>query len=119
MSGLDKPVAIHPRNHVRKIHSQEIYPMNKIARITTSALALLVLLCLTSKAMAGESITEAKVNQITRGVTSEEDLVRAFGPPTTKTDCPPGQVTLDWFYVSPISAQNYIPILVRLSAEQM
>jgi hypothetical protein len=60
--------------------------------------------------MAGESITEAKVNQITRGLTSEEDLVRAFGPPTTKTECPPGQVTLDWFYVSPISAQNYIPI---------
>lgn len=84
--------------------------MNKTPQITNSALALLLLLCLTSKAMAGELITQAKVDQITRGLTTEEDLVRAFGPPTTKTVCPPGEVTLDWFYASPISAQNYIPI---------
>jgi outer membrane protein assembly factor BamE (lipoprotein component of BamABCDE complex) len=84
--------------------------MNKTPQITNSALALLALLCLTSNAMAGELITQAKVNQITRGLTTEEDLVRAFGPPTTKTVCPPGQVTLDWFYASPISAQNYIPV---------
>ena len=83
--------------------------MNKTPQIINSALALLLLLCLTSKAMAGELITQAKVDQITRGLTTEEDLVRAFGPPTTKTVCPPGEVTLDWFYASPISAQNYIP----------
>ena len=67
------------------------------------------ILCLTTKAMAGQSITQVKVNQITRGLTTEEDLIRAFGPAATKTVCPPGQVTLDWFYASPISAQNYIP----------
>lgn len=61
--------------------------------------------------MAGKSITQAKVNQITPGLTTEDDLVRAFGPPTTKTVCPPGEVTLDWFYASPISAQNYIPVI--------
>ena len=70
-----------------------------------------MLVCLTSNAMAGKSITQAKVNQIRPGLTTEEDLVRAFGPPTTKTVCPPGEITLDWFYVSPISAQNYIPVI--------
>ena len=74
-------------------------------------LALFMPLCLTSKAMAGRSINQTKVNQITPGVTTEEDLVRAFGPPTTKTVCPPGETTLDWFYTSPISAQNYIPVI--------
>jgi outer membrane protein assembly factor BamE (lipoprotein component of BamABCDE complex) len=61
--------------------------------------------------MAGRSITQQKVNQIRPGWTTEEDLVRAFGPPDTKTVCPPGEMTLDWFYVSPISAQNYIPVV--------
>jgi outer membrane protein assembly factor BamE (lipoprotein component of BamABCDE complex) len=85
--------------------------MNKTAQITNSVLALLVSLFLANKALAGQSITQAKVNQITPGLTTEEDLFRAFGAPTTKTVCPPGQVTLDWFYVSPISAQNYIPFI--------
>ena len=70
-----------------------------------------MLLTLTSTAMAGKSITQAKINQITPGLTTEEDLVHAFGKPTTKTVCPPGHVTLDWFYASPIGAQNYIPII--------
>jgi len=85
--------------------------MKKTAQITNLALALIVLVCLTSTAMAGESITQAKVDQITPGLTTEEDLFRAFGPPDTKTVCPPGEVTLDWFYASPISAQNYIPFI--------
>jgi hypothetical protein len=85
--------------------------MNKTAQIINSVLALVMLACLTSQAMAGKSITQVKVNQITPGVTTEEDLVRAFGPPTTRTICPPGEVTLDWFYTSPISAQNYIPVI--------
>src|SRR5262249_29030240 len=88
-----------------------IHPMNKTAQIINSVLALAMLACLTSQAMGGKSITQVKVNQITPGVTTEEDLVRAFGPPTTKTVCPPGETTLDWFYTSPISAQNYIPVI--------
>ena len=70
-----------------------------------------MLACLTSQAIAGRSITQTKVSQITPGLTTEEDLVRAFGPPTTRAICPPGEVTLDWFYISPISAQNYIPVI--------
>ena len=85
--------------------------MNKTAQSINSIVALVMLVCLTSTAMAGKSITQAKVNQITPGFTTEEDLVRAFGPPTTRTICPPGETTLDWFYTSPISAQNYIPII--------
>lgn len=85
--------------------------MNKTTQITNLALPVFALVCLMSTAMAGESITQAKVNQITPGLTTEEDLFRAFGPPDTKTVCPPGQVTLDWFYASPISAQNYIPFI--------
>ena len=85
--------------------------MNKIAQIIKSILALVMLATLASTATAGRSVTQAKVNQITPGVTTEEDLVRAFGPPTTKTVCPPGEVTLDWFWASPIAAQNYIPVI--------
>ena len=85
--------------------------MNKTAQIINSLLALVMLAALTSQAMAGKSITHQKINQITPGQTTEEDLVRAFGPPATKTVCPPEEMTLDWVYVSPISAQNYIPII--------
>ncbi|HEU0207872.1 MAG TPA: hypothetical protein VFQ78_02735 [Candidatus Udaeobacter sp.] len=85
--------------------------MNKTAQIIQSLLVLVMLVSLTSNATAGKSITQEKVNQIRPGVTTEEDLVRAFGPPTTKTVCPPGEMTLDWFYASPISAQNYIPVI--------
>ena len=74
-------------------------------------LALVMLAGITSRAMAGKSITHEKISQITPGQTTEEDLVRAFGLPATKTVCPPEEMTLDWFYVSPISAQNYIPII--------
>jgi outer membrane protein assembly factor BamE (lipoprotein component of BamABCDE complex) len=85
--------------------------MNKTAQIINSLLALVMLACLTSQAMAGHSITQEKVNQIRTGQTTEEDLVRAFGPPATRTVCPPEEMTLDWFYSSPISAQNYLPII--------
>src|SRR6266699_3584112 len=85
--------------------------MNKTAQTINSMLAVVVLTCLTSNAMAGRAINQTKVNQITPGLTTEEDLVRAFGLPATKTVCPPGETTLDWFYASPISAQNYIPII--------
>src|SRR5215467_12039562 len=85
--------------------------MNKTAQIINPILVLVILACLTSNAMAGRSINQVKVNQITPGLTTEEDLVHFFGPPTTKTVCPPGETTLDWFYVRPISAQNYIPVI--------
>jgi outer membrane protein assembly factor BamE (lipoprotein component of BamABCDE complex) len=85
--------------------------MNKTAQTINSLLALIMLVCLTSNATAGKSITQEKVNQIRPGLTTEDDLVRAFGPPATKTVCPPGEITLDWFYASPISAQNYIPVI--------
>jgi outer membrane protein assembly factor BamE (lipoprotein component of BamABCDE complex) len=97
--------------NVGKTLSQAIHPMNKTAQIINSILALVMLACLTSHAMAGHSITQEKINQIRPGWTTEEDLVRAFGPPTTKTVCPPGEIALDWFYASPISAQNYIPVI--------
>ena len=70
-----------------------------------------MLTCLTSHATAGRAITQGKLNQIRPGQTTEEDLVRAFGRPATRTVCPPEEMTLDWFYVRPISAQNYIPIV--------
>jgi outer membrane protein assembly factor BamE (lipoprotein component of BamABCDE complex) len=94
-----------------KFYSQAIHPMNKPAQIINSLLAVVMLTCLTNNVIAGRSINQAKVNQITPGLTTEEDLVRFFGPPTTKTVCPPGETTLDWFYVRPISAQNYIPVI--------
>jgi outer membrane protein assembly factor BamE (lipoprotein component of BamABCDE complex) len=94
-----------------KLVSQAIHPMNKKGQTINSILAFVALACITSYATAGESITQEKINQIRPGQTTEEDLVRAFGLPATKTVCPPGETTLDWFYASPISAQNYIPII--------
>ncbi len=85
--------------------------MNKTSQTIKSILALLTLVCLTNYATAGQSITQEKINQIRPGLTTEEDLVRTFGPPATRTVCPPGETSLDWFYASPISAQNYIPIV--------
>ena len=85
--------------------------MNKKAQTISSILALVTVACLTSHAVADQSITQTKVNQIRPGQTTEEDLVRAFGSPATRTVCPPEETTLDWFYVSPISPQNYIPVI--------
>jgi outer membrane protein assembly factor BamE (lipoprotein component of BamABCDE complex) len=85
--------------------------MNKTALTINSILALVMLACLTSQATAGHAITQAKISQIRPGLTTEADLVRAFGPPATKTVCPPEEMTLDWFYASPIAAQNYIPVI--------
>ena len=85
--------------------------MNKKSQTIKSILALLTLVCLTNYATAGQSITQEKINQIRPGLTTEEDLVRTFGLPTTKTVDPKGETSLDWFYSSPISAQNYIPIV--------
>jgi outer membrane protein assembly factor BamE (lipoprotein component of BamABCDE complex) len=85
--------------------------MNRKAQTISSILALVTVACLTSHAVADLSITQEKVNQIRPGQTTEEDLVRAFGSPATKTVCPPEETTLDWFYVSPISPQNYIPVI--------
>jgi hypothetical protein len=72
---------------------------------------LVILSCLTKHARAGNSITQAKIDGIRPGQTTEAELVRTFGPPATKMVCPPEEKTLDWFYVKPISAQNYIPII--------
>jgi hypothetical protein len=85
--------------------------MNKTAQIINPVIALIMLACLTSQAVAGRSITQAKVDQITAGVTTEEYLISAFGPPATKMVSPLGEATLDWFYVSPIAAPNYIPVV--------
>ncbi len=91
--------------------SRAIHPMNEKGRTIKSILALLMLVFLSSCATAGKSITQAKVNEIRPGQTTEEDLVRTFGSPTTRTVDPKGETSLNWFYSSPISAQNYIPIV--------
>ena len=85
--------------------------MNKTGLTINSIVALVMLACLTRQATAGHAITQEKVNQIRPGWTTEEDLVRAFGPPETKALCPPDEMALDWFYSSPIRAQNYIPVI--------
>jgi outer membrane protein assembly factor BamE (lipoprotein component of BamABCDE complex) len=97
------------KKNVRK--NSSLHPMNKLAEIIRSIFAFIMLACLTTTATAGKSINQAKISQITPGVTTEAELVRAFGPPTTRTICPPEERTLDWFYTSPIAAQNYIPVI--------
>lgn len=94
-----------------KLYPKQLIRMKKTPLIINSILALVMLTCLTNHATAGKSITEAKIDQIRPGQTTEADLVRTFGLPATKMVCPPEEMALDWFYVKPISAQNYIPII--------
>jgi outer membrane protein assembly factor BamE (lipoprotein component of BamABCDE complex) len=99
------------KRKLAKSLSQAIHPMNKKRQTINSLLAFLALACLTSYATAAELITQEKVNQIRPGQTTQEDLVRTFGAPATETVCPESERSLEWFYMSPISAQNYIPII--------
>lgn len=75
------------------------------------AVAILLTSCLTSWAWEPSTITQERVDQIQIGQTTEADLVRLFGTPTTRFVDLRQYVAIDWFRSVPPPPQSYIPII--------
>ncbi len=73
--------------------------------------ALLLSSCLTTWAWLPPSITQAKVDQIHLGETTEADLVHLFGTPTTRSVDLAHYIAVDWFRSVPAPLQSYIPLI--------
>lgn len=91
----------------------------------TLVAAILLSSCLTSWAWFPRSITQEKINQIRVGQTTEADLVRMFGPPTTRYLGLAHIMSLDWFRSVPMPPGGYVPVLgdllggLHLDAQQL
>jgi hypothetical protein len=79
----------------------------------TKLLVSLLLLssCLTTLAWAPRRITQANVNQIRPGQTTESELVQLFGPPTTRSVDLQHRISVDWFRSVPMSLPAYLPLV--------
>lgn len=73
--------------------------------------ALLLSSCLTSWARFPPRITQAMINQIHIGQTTESELVHLFGTPTTRSTDLANRITVDWFRSVPAPIQSYIPLI--------
>lgn len=73
--------------------------------------AILLSSCLTSWAWFPPRITQAKLNQIQIGQTTEADLVQLFGAPSTRTTDLAHRITIDWLRSVPAPVQSYIPLI--------
>ncbi len=73
--------------------------------------ALLLSSCLTTWAWFPPRITQAKINQIQIGQTTEAELVHLFGTPTTRTTDLAQYITIDWLRSVPAPIQSYIPLI--------
>jgi cytoskeletal protein RodZ len=74
----------------------------------------LVLLCLSlalaACASSGTNFDETKSSSIEKGVTTENELVQTFGPPTSSTVSADGTKTLVWAYAhSQANGESFIP----------
>jgi hypothetical protein len=76
--------------------------------------ALLLSSCLTTWAWAPRTITQANVNQIRIGQTTEPELVQLFGAPTTRFVDLRGHTSLDWFRSVPMPIAAYLPFVGEL-----
>src|SRR6266567_2168249 len=73
---------------------------------------LVVALCMsfTCCASVGNNFDETRVSRIEKGVTTESDLIRMFGPPNNRTVNGNGTRVLEWTYVaSQVKAESFIP----------
>ncbi|MBA3650185.1 MAG: hypothetical protein H0W66_01570 [Chthoniobacterales bacterium] len=73
--------------------------------------ALLLSSCLTTWAWLPPRITQAKINQIRVGQTTEAELVHLFGTPTTRSTDLAQRISIDWFRSVPAPIQSYIPLI--------
>jgi outer membrane protein assembly factor BamE (lipoprotein component of BamABCDE complex) len=59
----------------------------------------------------GTPISQDKVNQIKVGMTTEPDLIRIFGTPSTKTLDPSGRIVLSWVYSKAATKpETFVPV---------
>jgi outer membrane protein assembly factor BamE (lipoprotein component of BamABCDE complex) len=73
--------------------------------------ALLIMALLASCASVGTPIAQENVKKIRPGVTTEADLVRMFGQPSTKTLDSNGKTILGWIYSeAQTKGTTFIPI---------
>jgi hypothetical protein len=72
---------------------------------------LLISSCLTILASYPSTITQANVNRIRPGQTTEADLVNLFGVPTTRFVDLAHYTAIDWFRSVPAPAKSYIPLI--------
>ncbi len=80
-------------------------------KIKSLVTAILLSTCLTSWAWFPKSISQAGINQIRLGQTTEADLVQLFGPPTTRFVDLRNGIALDWFRSVPMPAAGYLPVI--------
>ncbi len=73
-------------------------------------LAFLIASCLTSWSEPS-TITQEGVDQIRLGQSTEGDLVRLFGTPTTRFVHLDHDTSIDWFRSVPACGASYIPII--------
>ncbi|MGI8889250.1 MAG: hypothetical protein ACR2G0_00495 [Chthoniobacterales bacterium] len=75
------------------------------------AFALLLAASLTSWAGHPSTITQENLNRIQLRQTTEPDLLRLFGPPTTRFVDLTHHVQVDWFRSVPAPIPSYLPII--------
>ena len=72
---------------------------------------LLLSTCLTILASYPSTITQANIDRIRPGQTTEADLVNLFGIPTTRFVDLTHYTAIDWFRSVPAPAKSYIPFI--------
>jgi len=74
-------------------------------------IAALLALSIAGCSSVGKPIAKDKISQIQVGVTTESDLIRMFGMPSTKTLDANGNVVLSWVYSrASTKPETFIPV---------
>jgi outer membrane protein assembly factor BamE (lipoprotein component of BamABCDE complex) len=74
-------------------------------------LAALLVVTVAGCSSVGTPIARDKVNQIQPGLTTEQDVLRMFGVPSTKTLDTSGRMVLSWIFSSASAKpQTFIPV---------
>ena len=82
------------------------------ANILACVGASIAAICLASCASVGTPIAQQNVSQIKPGVTTEADLVRMFGAPSTKTLDSSGKTLLGWIYsAAQAKPASFVPVV--------
>jgi outer membrane protein assembly factor BamE (lipoprotein component of BamABCDE complex) len=84
----------------------------RIRRQVNAVGAIVAAVCLASCASVGTPIAQQNISQIKPRVTTEVDLVRMFGPPSTKTLDTNGKTLLGWLYsAAQAKPATFVPVV--------
>jgi outer membrane protein assembly factor BamE (lipoprotein component of BamABCDE complex) len=74
-------------------------------------IAALLAVVIAGCSSVGTPIAKDKISQIQVGVTTEPELIRIFGVPSTKTLDPSGSIVLSWVYSrASTKPETFIPV---------